>query len=246
MRPTQYGPMLRVGHKGADLIVPGNTRASFDAALAAGVDMIEFDVLRERRHPKRTGRRAKQGELLLAHDFQNEAELTLVEGLDHLSSDAFSTIAFNVDLKMTGYELEVVELLRERRLESRVLISSTYRTSLAAIRRGAPEIRVGWSVPNLTVDPFREALTLPAAFVGLLAARAILPSRAAGAMRSGACHALMANWRLVTPRLVRAINRADGELYVWTVDDLPRIRSLHALGVTGVISNDPRLFTALV
>ena len=36
----------RVGHKGADHIAPGNTLASFDAALAAGVDMVEFDVLR--------------------------------------------------------------------------------------------------------------------------------------------------------------------------------------------------------
>ncbi len=37
--------LRRVGHKGADLIAPGNTRESFDAALEAGVDMIEFDVL---------------------------------------------------------------------------------------------------------------------------------------------------------------------------------------------------------
>ena len=37
--------LRRIGHKGADLIVPGNTPASFDAALAHGVDMIEFDVL---------------------------------------------------------------------------------------------------------------------------------------------------------------------------------------------------------
>ena len=36
----------RVGHKGADLIAPGNTLASFDAAIEAGVDMIEFDVER--------------------------------------------------------------------------------------------------------------------------------------------------------------------------------------------------------
>ena len=40
--------LKRIGHKGADLIAPGNTLASFDAALAAGVDMVEFDVLPER------------------------------------------------------------------------------------------------------------------------------------------------------------------------------------------------------
>ena len=42
---SRAAPLRRVGHKGADLIAPGNTRASFDAALEAGVDMIEFDVL---------------------------------------------------------------------------------------------------------------------------------------------------------------------------------------------------------
>ena len=35
--------LLRIGHKGADLIVPGNTPASFDAALEHSVDMIELD-----------------------------------------------------------------------------------------------------------------------------------------------------------------------------------------------------------
>ncbi len=54
---------VRVGHKGAADIAPGNTLESFDAALAAGVDMIEFDVLSE--HRDRTGR------LLLAHDYDD-------------------------------------------------------------------------------------------------------------------------------------------------------------------------------
>ena len=51
----------------------------------------------------------------------------------------------------------------------------------------------------------------------------------------------MAHWRLVTARLVRD-GEAGGELYVWTVDDAEQIRSLEAMGVTGVITNDPRLF----
>ena len=39
---------LRIGHKGADAITPGNTLESFAAAIEAGVDAIEFDVLRPR------------------------------------------------------------------------------------------------------------------------------------------------------------------------------------------------------
>ena len=70
----------RIGHKGADKIAPGNTLASFDAALAHGVDMIEFDVLPERLDG--TGR------LLLAHDYLDASRrtpATLEEGLAHFA-----------------------------------------------------------------------------------------------------------------------------------------------------------------
>jgi len=40
--------MRRIGHKGADLIRPGNTIESFEAAVEAGAEMIELDVLRPR------------------------------------------------------------------------------------------------------------------------------------------------------------------------------------------------------
>ena len=38
------------------------------------------------------------------------------------------------------------------------------------------------------------------------------------------------------------MHEAGGEVYVWTVDDARRIRAFEALGVDGVITNDPRLF----
>ena len=37
--------MIRVGHRGAAALAPENTLRSFEAALALGVDAIEFDVL---------------------------------------------------------------------------------------------------------------------------------------------------------------------------------------------------------
>jgi glycerophosphoryl diester phosphodiesterase len=47
----------------------------------------------------------------------------------------------------------------------------------------------------------------------------------------------------MSPRLLRAVRGAGGEVYVWTVDDAATLLSLVALGVDGVITNDPRLFT---
>ncbi len=230
-------PALRkVGHKGADLIAPGNTLASFDAALAAGVDMIEFDVLPSRE---------PDGPLLLAHDYRDAAGRTphtLEEGLDHLRA---ADVELDVDLKLPGYELRVLDALRDRELLGRSLISSQYRESLRLIRGAEPGVRLGWSVPKLRRDPFRSRATAIPALFALQAARLALPVQAGRAIRAGECDALMAHWRLITPRLVRAVQRAGGELYVWTVDELPRLRALEALGVTGVITNDPRLFAAL-
>ena len=65
------------------------------------------------------------------------------------------------------------------------------------------------------------------------------------AIREGRCNALMAHWRLASGCLVEAVADAGGELYVWTVDDLATLRALEALGVTGVVTNDPRLFAQL-
>jgi glycerophosphoryl diester phosphodiesterase len=230
--------LKRVGHKGAGLIVPGNTTASFDEALAHSVDMIEFDVLPEQ-HTDR---------LVLAHDWIDAAARephTLEEGLDHLVSETFTGIELDVDLKLPGYELRVLAALRERGLVQRALVSSQYRESLAILRRAEPRLRLGWSVPKVRRDPFRNPALIPVALTVIQVARAVVPARASAAIRAGQCDALMAHWRLVTPRLVRAVLAAGGELYVWTVDELPLMRSLQGLGVTGVISNDPRLFSAL-
>jgi glycerophosphoryl diester phosphodiesterase len=248
-------PLTRVGHKGAALIAPGNTRASFDAALAADVDMIEFDVLpappanwREVSVPQAERRTYPSERLVLAHDWHDASSReveSLEEGLDHLRAGAFSGVGLDVDLKLPGYELRVVEALRERGLLERTLVSSQYRASLAAIRAAEPGLRLGWSVPKLRRDPFRHRVLVPGVMVGLAGLRAALPPRAAAAIRNGSCDAIMAHWRLVTPRLVRGVAAAGGELYAWTADELPLIRSLEALGVTGVITNDPRLFAAL-
>jgi glycerophosphoryl diester phosphodiesterase len=231
-------PLRRVGHKGADLIAPGNTYASFDAALAAGVDMIEFDVL-----PERDGDR-----LLLAHDYEDAARRqphTLEEGLAHLASEAFDGVELDVDLKLPGYELRVLDALRGAGVLERSMISTQYGSSLVALRAVSPATRLGWSVPRVRKDPFKSRAMMFPATVVVAIARSGLPRRAAALIRAGRCDALMVHWRFVSPRLVEAVREAGGEIYVWTVDDLEQVRELQDLGVTGVITNDPRLFAEL-
>ncbi|HEY2141309.1 MAG TPA: glycerophosphodiester phosphodiesterase [Solirubrobacteraceae bacterium] len=228
---------LRVGHKGAAHIEPGNTLASFDAALRHGVDMIELDVLGE--HADGSGR------LLVAHDYEDmrsRTPLTFEQALEHLSSGLFAEIELDVDVKLPGYELRVLETLRAFDLVPRTLISGMFPTGLALIRAAEPALRLGWSVPRVRRDYTTDMLTAIPALAMLTGYRATLPRRVRTALREGRFDAIMAHWRVVTPGLVRAVAEGGGKLYVWTVDDVATIAKLTRLGVDGIITNDPRLF----
>jgi glycerophosphoryl diester phosphodiesterase len=231
------GAMRRVGHKGAGHIAPGNTFGSFAAALAHGVDMIEFDVLPERVDGT--------GELLLAHDWEDAAARrphTLDEGLAHFADSAYDGIDLDVDMKTSGYEERVAQALRRHGLVERTIVSTMEESSLKLMRARHPEVRLGWSVPRIQRDPLRNPLMALPGIAVLLYVRRALPGVVANRIRRGEIEALMAHWRLVTPALARAITNAGGELYVWTVDDAAKIAELERMGVSGVISNDPRLF----
>jgi glycerophosphoryl diester phosphodiesterase len=228
----------RVGHKGAAHIEPGNTLASFDAALRHGVDMIELDVLSERADGS--------GRLLVAHDYRDlrqRAPLSLEQALEYLSGEDFAEIDLDVDVKLPGYELRVLDALRHFGLVPRTLVSGMFPDGLALIRAAEPALRLGWSVPRVRRDYTTDALTAVPALAMLTGYRAMLPRRARRALLEGRFDAIMAHWRVVTRALVRAVAAGGGELYVWTVDDAAQIAKLTAMGVDGIITNDPRLFS---
>jgi glycerophosphoryl diester phosphodiesterase len=243
MNAQQQRAVRRIGHKGADHIAPGNTLASFDAALAHGCDMVEFDVLDERNDDG-----TFTGRLVLAHDLKDAKRpdvLTLEEGLDHLAGDAFAGIELDVDLKTHGYEERVIAALRERGMEARTLISTMEVVSLPILRRASQDVRIGWSVPKVKRNYLAHPATKPLALATVQILRRTVPRAVTRAMRAGEIDAVMSHFSLVTPHFVRAVARAGGELYVWTVDDAKRIRRFERMGVTGVITNDPRLFDPL-
>ncbi len=228
---------FRVGHKGADGIEPGNTLASFDAALEHGVDMIELDVLSE--HPGGGGR------LLVAHDYEDVRSRPAVEfelALEHLAGERFAGIDLDVDIKLMGYERRVVEAIRAAGLVERTLVSGMFPDGLARVRAAEPALRLGWSVPRVRRDYTADMLTAIPALAMLTAYRATLPRRVRAALSAGRYDAIMAHWRVVTPALVRAVSEAGGELFVWTVDEEALLARLIEMGVDGIITNDPRLF----
>ena len=231
--PGARGPK-RVGHRGAHGLVPGNTPESFRAALELGVDMIEFDVSACLRRAAGAGARPRgRG---------GRPPVALEEALDHLAGPAYEGVELDVDLKLMGYEREVVEALEVRGLTPRTLVSTTWLPSLDRLGGLAPGLRRGWSVPRARRDYTETRGTAVPAHVMLAWGRWVLPRRAEAMLRAGRCEAVMAYHRLVTPALVGAIRRAGGQVYAWTVDEPERLQRMAALGVDGVITNDPRLF----
>ncbi len=135
-------PLLRVGHRGAAALAPENTLRSFEAALARGVDAIEFDVLD-----------LADGPLVLAHS-NDLAEVshgaaagtvrersldelrevapelpTLDEALEFLAAH---DVGLHVDLKLTTRLDEVADGLVRHGLAERSVVSSFHLASLAA------------------------------------------------------------------------------------------------------------------
>ncbi len=221
----------RVGH--SIIKAGGDVEELAQRLEGAGWDMVELDVL------------ARGEELLVAHspvDLDHPRPLRFADALVALRDLLPESVELNVDIKGTGYEHAVLDTLRSLNLVGRTLVSTMEPSTLTVLRAAAPELRLGLSVPKARRDYLSNPLTRPAAYVMLAYLRRVLPPRAARAVRGGLAEAIMAHWGVVTPSLVHAVHRAGGELYVWTVDDPQRLRSLHALGVRAVITNDRELF----
>ena len=224
-------PCRRVGHS---IIKAGGDLSQLPARLeGASWDMVELDVL------------AHGDELIVAHsphELDHPRPVRFADALTALRDLLPETVELNVDLKGTGYERAVLDSLRSLDLVRRTLISTMEADSLRVLRAEAPELRLGLSVPKARRDYLSNPLTRPAAYVMLAYLRRVMPRQAAQAIRTGLADAIMAHWGVVNPSLVRAVRGAGGDLYVWTVDDAQRLLTLHALGVSAVITNDRELF----
>src|SRR5689334_15981972 len=101
--------MLRIGHRGAAALAPENTVAAVEAAVAAGVDGIEFDVCPG---------------LVVAHDRARPGprlDTFLTDVREILADDALLV----VDLKTAGYEADVLAACRDAGAAERCVFSTS-------------------------------------------------------------------------------------------------------------------------
>jgi glycerophosphoryl diester phosphodiesterase len=226
----------RIGHKGADAIVTGNTAESFDAAVEEGVEMVELDVLR-----------AKEGKLVVAHDHHDALHrkpMELAEALDLFLEPPLDQVEIDCDLKLPGREAELAGALAGRGLVERAMVSTMEVESLLRLRQIEPGLRLGWTYPKTGRDWTRYPWAAPVLKVALAAIRRRFPSILAKRGPELGVDAVWAYHPIITPRLVDVARQIEVELIAWTVDDADRIGELLDMGVQGICTNDPRLFNS--
>jgi glycerophosphoryl diester phosphodiesterase len=236
-----------VGHKGADKIRPGNTLESFAAAVEAGVDTIELDVL-WRRDGKPSLPPAERTPLVVAHDWhdaERRTPLTLAAALDAFTRPPLDQVEIDLDLKLAGREDEVLDALREHDLVPRAMTSTMELSSLARLRELEAGLRRGWTYPKVTKDWNSKRWAKPLVIGAMIAMRRRLPGIAQTDLPRLGVEAMWVYHPLITRRLAAVTREAGVELIAWTVDEPGAMRRLVDLGVNGICSNDPRLFAGL-
>jgi glycerophosphoryl diester phosphodiesterase len=219
---------LVIGHRGAPGLAPENTIPSFEAAIAAGVDIVEIDV---------------GAGLVVAHsEHELPADpLSLDDVLDFLRT---SGAGVQIDLKRLGIEGDVADVIRRHGLEERAFVSSTSPRALRRMAGVAPGLPRSISYPN---DRYRVSrLAWPRFFTAGTAAvlRAAMPARVPLLLKASRAGVLTLHYALVSEAVVRAA-RARGALVIaWTVNDPASVERLAALGVDGIATDDPHMAVA--
>jgi glycerophosphoryl diester phosphodiesterase len=230
------GRPLVLGHRGASAVCPENSLPAFQRAVSDGADGVELDVLC-----------CATGEVMVFHDddlvrlgarperiaelpYTVLRDLALTSGariptLEEVLDVCRAPFLVNIELKAGGFWggplaalVDRVAAIVERTAASgRVLVSSFHPRAIFLWQRRAPQVPAGLLFeregPRLLRRPWAVPLLRP---VGV-----------------------HPEFVLCSKERVGRWHRQRHLVNVWTVDDPVALRALAAMGVDGVITNDP-------
>lgn len=233
---------LNYAHRGASHDAPANTLAAFSLAAELGADGIEFDV-----HLSKDGEAVVIHDFTLeaTTDGQGQVRDHRLAELRELDAGSWFDVAFagqriptlqevidtvghrlqlNIELKTKGLRdeglaSEVVRIVEDSNLSSRVVVSSFDPLVLHRVRKANPTIPLGLLYSTDQNLVLRKAWP-----------RHFLPVQA-----------LHPHHAVVNGQYVDWARARGYRLHVWTVDDLDVMRELIRLGVDIIITNRPDL-----
>jgi glycerophosphoryl diester phosphodiesterase len=220
------GRPLVIGHRGAAAVAPENTLASLEAAVAAGVDIVEFDI---------------SPGLRLGHSPAElpDEELTLDDVLEVLKP---RPVGMHVDVKLPGYEDDVLAAIRRHALEDRALVSTAFAVTARRFAGSGLPVAIGYPRDRLGVSGIRwpKPLTL----AGAAALRQAMPARIPVLLRWARADTLSLHHGLCSRAAVRTAHGFGAPVLAWTVNDADSVRRLAEIGVDAIVSDDPEIAVA--
>jgi glycerophosphoryl diester phosphodiesterase len=227
---------------------------SFRAAVEAGVDLVELDVLE-----------LDSGELVVAHSDDlgeishgaaegsargwNLAALrevapelaTLSEALEFFAGEARG-VGIHLDLKTARSADALLESIRSSGLVDRTVVSSFERGALRRLATLEPGLRTGVSFPRDRLGISERRWSGPLVRAGLWGGRLGSPLIARFLLARSHASSLVLHHELVSARVVRLAHGQGLPVVAWTVDDPKALRRIDAAGVDAVVVNSPGLF----
>ncbi len=217
------GRPLLIGHRGAKAVAPENTLASLQAAVDAGVDVVELDV---------------SPGLLLAHAPEDvrEGTLTLDEALAFLAAHR---VAAHLDVKLPGYEREVLAAVDRHGVREHAYVSTAFASVARRVAALAPDLTVAIGYPRDRYGVSRIAWPEQLTRAGAAALRQAMPARIPLLLRFSRANAVALHHALCSRAAVATAHRFGAPVLVWTVNDPVEARRFAGLGVDGIVSDDP-------
>lgn len=217
------GRPLLIGHRGAKAVAPENTLAALEAALAAGVDVVELDV---------------SPGLLVAHapEDAHDATLTLDEALAFLAAHG---VAAHLDVKLPGYEREVLDAVDRHGLRERVYVSTAFASVARRVAALAPDLTVAIGYPRDRLGVSRLPWPGVVTRASAAALRQAMPVRIPPLLWASRADAVALHHALCSRAAVATAHRLGVPVLVWTVNDPAAAERFVALGVDGIVSDDP-------
>ncbi len=234
-------PPLVIAHRGACRRAPENTLAAFRMAAELGADAIELDakltsdgqvvVLHDQTLDRTTSGRGRVADHTLAEikaleagaHFSPEFVGEPVPTLDEVLRAVGDRLLINIDLgvytaRSSRLPEAVIEVVRARGMQRRVLLSSFHPFTLQRARKADPTIPLGLLI--MPRQPAWQRL-----LVYLLSPKDFLHL----------------NEGLVTPRSMAREMHAGRPVITWTVNEAARMEALLRMGVHGLITDLPDL-----
>ena len=218
------GRPVVIGHRGAAAVAPENTLASLRAAVDAGADVVEFDVLPG---------------LVLGHSPAETATdpLTLDDALSFLGAHG---VGVHLDLKLGGYERDAAAAVERHGLAERAVVSTAYAAVARRVRAAAPRLPVAIGYPRDRLGVSRLGWPEPLPRAGAMLLRQAMPVRVPLLLRSAGASVLALHHTLCSPPAVAAAHRRGAPVLAWTVNDESSLHRVLAAGVDGIVTDDPK------